>query len=297
MKLSKIVSVDNTGLTSEAREKLRTMATEVIFHEDFPGTNLEIISRIGDADAILVSWNTPIDREVVESCPNLKYIGMCCTLIDEKSANVHIAAARQRGIQVLGVRDYGDEGVIEFIISELVRLLKGTGQHQWKPADLELTGQTLGIIGMGTLGTMLAKAAQLFGMKVYYYSRTRKSEIEKWGVTYLELDQLLQRVDILSTHLPRNTLILKGKLKCFGNGKVLINTSLNPTFDVEEFAQWIQAPGNYAIFDGDALGSHRDQLVKFERVIYTDKVVGWTEQAKERLSRKALANIHTFLEK
>lgn len=293
--LKKIVSVDDTGLVPQAVEELHTLAQEVVLHKDFPHTNAEIIKRIGDAEGVLVSWNTPIDRAVIQSCKNIKYIGMCCTLIDEKSANVDIAAAKERGIQVLGVRDYGDEGVIEFIISELVRLLKGTGAHQWKDEDLELTGQTLGIIGMGTLGTMLAKAAQLFGMEVYYYSRTRKPGVEATGVTYLELDELLQQVDIISTHLPRNTVILKDKLHLFGDGKILINTSLNPTFDVEEFCQWIQGPGNYAIFDGDALGQHKNTLTSYPQVIFTDKVVGWTQQAKERLSQKALANIRTYL--
>lgn len=295
MGLSKIVSVDGTGLVPEAREKLRSIAAEAVFYEDYPESNLEIINRIGNADCVLVSWNTPIDREVIESCKNIKYIGMCCTLIDERSANVDIAAAREHGITVLGVRDYGDEGVIEFILSELIRLLKGTGLHQWKQADLELTGQSLGIIGMGTLGTMLAKAAMFFGMRVFYYSRTRKQEIEAHGVIYLELDELLSQADIISTHLPRNTVILKDKLRLLGDGKILINTSLGPTFDVQEFSQWIQTPGNYAIFDGDALGRHRDQLIKYPQVIYTEKVVGWTEQAKHRLSERVLANINAFL--
>lgn len=295
MSFSKIVSVDGTGLVPEIREKLRCIAAEAVFYEDYPKSNLEIINRIGNADCVLVSWNTPIDREVIESCKNIKYIGMCCSLIDERSANVDIAAAREHGITVLGVRDYGDEGVIEFILSELVRLLKGTGLHQWKQADLELTGQSLGIIGMGTLGTMLAKAAMFFGMKVFYYSRTRKQEIEALGVIYLELDELLSQASIISTHLPRNTAILKDKLRLLGDGKILINTSLGPTFDVQEFSQWIQAPGNYAIFDGDALGRHRDQLIKYPRVIYTEKVVGWTEQARHRLSEKVLTNINSFL--
>lgn len=295
MDIKKLVSVDYTGLNDGTKGRILELTQEAIFYDDFPRNKQEIISRIGDADAVLVSWNTRLDREVIESCPRLKYIGMCCTLIDESSANVEITAAQERGIQVLGVRDYGDNGVIEFIISELVRLLKGTGSHQWKSVELELNGQTLGVIGMGTLGTMLAKAAQLFGMEVFYYSRSRKPDVEAWGVPYLKLDQLLKRVDIISTHLPRNTVILKNKLTLFGKGKILINTSLGSTFDVQEFSQWIQEPGNYAIFDGDALGQHRNELVKHPRVIYTDKVVGWTEQAKERLSQKVLENIHTFL--
>lgn len=296
MSFKKIVSVDNTGLVPETHEKLRHLAAEAVFYEDFPRSNQEIIARIGDADCVLVSWNTPLDQEVIQACTSLKYIGMCCSLIDEKSANVDIAAARAQGIKVLGVRDYGDEGVIEFIISELVRLLKGTGAHQWKLEEQELTGQTLGIIGMGTLGTMLAETAQSFGMQVYYYSRTRKPAVEDRGVKYLELDELLPRVDILSTHLPRNTVVLQGKLHLFGENKILINTSLGPTFAVPEFSQWIQRPGNYAIFDGDALGREYQELVKYNRVIYTDKVAGWTQQAKLRLSQKVLANIHAFLE-
>jgi phosphoglycerate dehydrogenase-like enzyme len=290
----RIVAVDYTGLVATTREKLRQLADEVIFYDDFPKSNQEIISRIGDADCVLVSWNTKIDREVMMNCSGIKYIGMCCSLIDEKSANVDIAAAREQGIQVLGVKDYGDEGVIEYIIAELIRLLKGTGKHQWKQADLELTGQSLGIIGMGTLGTMLAEKALAFGMEVFYYNRSRKADVEAVGVQFLELDKLLQRVDIISTHLPRNTVILDKKLGVFGDNKILINTTLEPTFDVEEFGQWIGHRGNYAIFDRVAMGQFYDELKKHDRVIYTDKVAGWTEQAKHRLSEKVLENIHKF---
>lgn len=295
MGFEKIVAVDYTGLVEGTREKLRDLAADVKFYDDFPGSNQEIIKRIGDADCLLVSWNTPIDREVIETCQGLKYIGMCCSLIDEKSANVDIPAARERGIPVLGVRDYGDDGVIEYIISELIRLLKGTGRYQWKPADLELSGQTIGIIGMGGLGHRLADKALSFGMKVYYYNRSRKPDVEAAGVRFLELDQLLKRVDIISTHLPRNTAILKGKLDIFGNSKILVNTTLEPTFDVEEFAKWIKHPGNYAIFDKVAMGKYYDELKRHEKVIYTDKVVGWTEQAKHRLSEKVLDNILEIL--
>ncbi|MTI96262.1 MAG: hypothetical protein FH749_12425 [Firmicutes bacterium] len=65
MGFNKIVSVDNTGLLESARAKLRKLARETVFYEDYPDTNQEIIARIGDADGVLVSWNTPIDREVI----------------------------------------------------------------------------------------------------------------------------------------------------------------------------------------------------------------------------------------
>ncbi|QNO15083.1 dihydrofolate reductase [Alkalicella caledoniensis] len=295
MNFNKIVSVDNTGLAEPHRSRLYNFSEKVIFHEDYPKTNAEIINRIGDAQCVLVSWNTPIDKEVINSCPNLKYIGMCCSLIDEKSANVDIVAAKERGITVLGVRDYGDEGVVEFVLSELVRLLHGFGPHQWKRESLELTNQKIGIIGMGTLGKMLAKGALLFGMEVFYYNRSRKVDIENLGVKYLNLKDLLKEVDILTTHLPKNTVILgEEEFKVFGNNKILINTTLEPTFNVDIFKKWIEHGGNYGIFDKVAMGKYYTELKGLDRVIYTDKVSGFTSQAKVRLSMKVVENIEKF---
>jgi lactate dehydrogenase-like 2-hydroxyacid dehydrogenase len=57
---------------------------------------------------------------------------MCCSLYDERSANVDVKAAGEQGITVHGIRDYGDEGLVEFIFAELTYLFKGLGRHQWK---------------------------------------------------------------------------------------------------------------------------------------------------------------------
>jgi lactate dehydrogenase-like 2-hydroxyacid dehydrogenase len=297
MRFSKIVSVDNTGLVEPVREKLRQLAGEVELYDDFPKDHIQIITRINDADCLLVSWNTPIDREVIDSCPNLKYIGMCCSLIDEGSANVDIAAARERGIEVCGVRDYGDEGVVEFILGELIRLLHGYGIHQWKEEVQELTGQKLGIIGLGAVGSMLAERAMAFGMEVFYYNRSRKTALEEKGVKYLPLEQLLKEVDILSTHLPRNTKVLfKEHFELLGNHKIFINTALGPTFDLPAFLEWIEGRGNYAIFDRVAMGDYFEEFATLGRLVYSNKTAGWTAQAKERLSYKVLENMDKYFE-
>lgn len=298
MKFNKIVSVDNTGLQKWVKEELLEIANEVVFYDDFPKDNNEIISRISNADCVLVSWNTTIDKEVINACNNIKYIGMCCSLYDEKSANVDIDSAKDKGITVVGVRDYGDEGLVEFIISELIKLLHGFDKHQWKKEVLELTYQKLGIIGLGTTGKMLAKAAQLFGMDVYYYNRSRKIDLEEEGIKYLEIDDLLRKVDIVSTHLPRNTVILDEKeFKVFGNNKIMINTSLEPTFGMPAFKRWIVKEGNYSILDKAGMGVYYDDLKGYENVIYTEKVSGWTHQAQERLSKKALTNMLDYLQR
>ena len=295
MMFEKIVSVDNTGLVEDVKERLLSFGKEVILYEDYPKSNFEIIERIKDADCVLVSWNTVIDKEVIDNCKKLKYIGMCCSLYDENSANVDIAASREKGIKVFGVRDYGDEGVVEFILSQLIVLLHGFGEKQWKSEELEITDQKLGIIGLGTLGTMLAIAAKNMGMDVSYFNRTRKPELEAIGVKFLEIKPLLESVDIVSTHLPRNTVIIdEENFENFGNGKILVNTSLEPTFDVKAFENWINKDGNYGIFDRVAMGAHYEELKNHKNVIYTDKVAGWTIQAKKRLSYKVISNIERY---
>lgn len=175
----KIVVVDDTGLRPWALERLFALAKDVVCYDDIPVDGEDVISRIGDADGVLVSYNTRIGRQVIGACPGIKYIGMCCSLYSEESANVDIAAARERGIMVSGIRDYGDEGVVEYVISELVRLLHGFGAHQWKKEALELTGQKVGIVGLGRTGKMIGDALRFLGAEVSYFGRNRKREAEK----------------------------------------------------------------------------------------------------------------------
>ena len=297
MKFNKIVCIDKTGLEPWAVEELKKYSKKSIeVFDDYPQNDNEIIQRIKDADCVLVSWNTQIGKEVIERCNQVKYIGMCCSLYDENSANVDIKTARVNNIEVRGVRDYGDEGVVEFIISELIRLLKGLGEYQWRNEPVELMQRKIGIIGMGTTGRMLAKRASAFGMKVYYFSRNRKLDIEKEGIDYLSLNELLKRTEIISIHLPKNTMILgKNEFSLFGNGKILINTSLGTPFQVPAFLEWIQRKGNFAIYDEDGAGSYKKEFEKYPNIILSKKVAGWTKEARQRLSSKVLQNIEEFL--
>ena len=128
----KIVAVEPVNLLPAAKERLHEFAKEVVLYDSLPADDEEIIRRVGDADAALISYTTRMGRKAVTGCPNLRYIGMCCSLYEEKSANVDIAAAREKGIVVTGVKDYGDEGVVEYVISELVRYLHGFGPKQWR---------------------------------------------------------------------------------------------------------------------------------------------------------------------
>ena len=125
----KLVAIEPVSLIPSAEEELHRYAKEVVLYRDVPASADEMVRRIGDADAVLLSYTSRMGKEVIAQCPNIRYIGMCCSLYSEESANVDIAYARTRGIQVLGVRDYGDRGVVEYVLHELTGLLHGFGQR------------------------------------------------------------------------------------------------------------------------------------------------------------------------
>jgi len=169
MMFKQIVIIDKTGLRDWALERLKKYSANPIgIYDDKPTSEEEAAKRIESADCVFVSWGTQLTGKVLSAAKDLKYVGMCCSLYGTESANVDIEYANNNGITVKGVRDYGDEGLVEYIIAELIRLIKGIGKQQWKKEALELTGRKVGIVGMGATGKMLADRLQAFGAKVYY---------------------------------------------------------------------------------------------------------------------------------
>jgi len=298
MTFHKITIIDSCGLTDGVLEQIAQLSiVPITIYNDFPSTDDEILDRIADSDCILVSWNTRVNAEVIRASLNLKYIGMCCSLYDEKAANVDITQARSQNIVVKGVRDYGDDGTLEFIFAELIYLLKGLGPVQWQTETRELRGKTMGIIGMGTLGTMVARTAHHFGMKVVYFNRSRKPELEKEGFEFLPLDELMACSDVVSLHLPKNSIVLREpEFSVKKANSILVNTSIGLTFDKDDFLNWASKdPSSFAIFDKVAVGEHFEEFSKYPNIIASPKSSGFTLEAKARLSEKVLDNIHSFL--
>ena len=86
----KLVAIEPVSLVPSAEKALYSFAGQVVMYPDIPANDDEIIARIGDADAVLLSYTSRINRYVLECCPNVKYIGMCCSLYSPESANVDI---------------------------------------------------------------------------------------------------------------------------------------------------------------------------------------------------------------
>ncbi|PKM68666.1 MAG: dihydrofolate reductase [Firmicutes bacterium HGW-Firmicutes-2] len=229
----KLVAIEPISLMPSAQQKLYDYAEEVIMFDNMPKNNLEIIQRIGDADAVLLSYTTYMDKEVLDACPNIRYIGMCCSLYSAQSANVDIPTANAKNITVYGIRDYGDQGVVEYVISELVRYLHGFGDKQWKALPMEITDLKVGIVGLGTSGQMTAVALQALGADLYYYSRTRKPEEEARNIKYLPLKELLSTVDVVCSCLNKNVILFhEEQFESLGNNKIMFNTSIGPSHDL-----------------------------------------------------------------
>ena len=171
----KLVAIEPVSLIPAAEAKLHDYAKEVVLFRDIPADDDEIVRRIGDADAVLLSYTSRMGKEVIARCPRLRYIGMCCSLYSEQSANVDIAYARERGIRVLGIRDYGDRGVVEYVLHELTGLLHGFGMPMLHAEPSEIYGLKVGIVGLGVSGRMIADALAYLGADISYYSRSRNA--------------------------------------------------------------------------------------------------------------------------
>lgn len=296
MRFRQIACIDDVGLIDAAYTELQSLSEEPLRRFDGdPADAAETAARMKGADAVLVSWRTPITAQLLAEASGLRYVGMCCSLYDEATANVDIVAARARGIEVLGVRDYGDRGVAEFVLAELIRLIKGLGNElQWQAEPRELASLRLGVVGLGTTGRLVADAARCLSTTVSYFSRTRKRDAEEAGIAYRTLPELLAWSHVVSTHLPPNTALLgHGELARMGPGTILVNTSLGPTFDVDAFLEWIALGERFAIFDGDAIGDLGERFAGVSGIVARERVAGFTAEARRRLSQKVLSNLRS----
>lgn len=292
----KLVAIEPVSLVPWGEQELRQYAGQVIQYEDIPADNAQILSRIGDADAVLLSYTSRLEATVMEKCPNLKYVGMCCSLYSKESANVDIAYAEEHGITVTGIRDYGDQGVVEYVLCELVGHLHGYHRPLWKDMPTELTGLKVGMVGMGVSGTMIAKALQFLGARVSYFCRTPKPHLEEQGMVFTPLHELLKNSEVVFCCLNKNVLLLDAPaFAALGSGKLLFNTSIGPAWTVPDITAWLKDPSNRLC--ADTLGALGDpKLDCLDNVFCVNASAGRTAQAFELLSRKVLNNIKGYLE-
>lgn len=292
----RLVAIEPVSLVPWAQEELGQYAREVVLYPDVPADDEEIVRRIGDADAVLLSYTSRLEGRVIARCPRLKYIGMCCSLYSKESANVDIAAAEERGVTVTGIRDYGDRGVVEYVLCELIRHLHGYDRPRWREESEELTGLSVGMVGMGVSGGMIAEALHALGAELRYFCRAPKEKYEAMGMRFTPLHALLAESQVVVCCLNKNVLLLgPEEFRALGNGKILFNTSIGPAFDPADLAAWLEAGADNR-FCCDTLGALGEpRLAARDNVWCVDASAGRTRQAFQLLSRKVLDNIRGYL--
>lgn len=294
MKFKKLVAIEPVSLIPSAEKKLYELAETVVMYDDIPADDREIAERVSDADAVLLSYTSRLEKAALELCPEVKYIGMCCSLYSPESANVDIRYAESRGITVTGIRDYGDEGVVEYVVSELVRLLHGFGQEAWEGMPREITGLKVGVVGLGKSGGMIADAMKFFGADISYFARSEKEWASAKGYRFLPLKELLKESEVVFCCLNKNTVLLhEEEFEALGDRKILFNTGLSPAWDEKPFLEWLEKDNLCFCDTAGALGGAH--LMQHPKVRCMNVSTGRTRQAFDRLSEKVLANIERYL--
>ena len=202
----------------------------------------QIAERIKDAEIILCNKSI-MNRMTLKDAKNVKYIGLFATGYN----NVDIEYTNERNITVCNAGSYSTNAVAQHVFALILEHYNKVGEYNkfvkdggwihsekfspFKPMK-EMDGRTLGIVGYGSIGKKVAKIAQAFDMKVLAYNRSPKKDE---GVRFVEMDELLEKSDIVSIHCPLNRdsekMCNKDFFSKMKDGALFINTSRGGVVD------------------------------------------------------------------
>jgi len=268
---------------------------EVFF---FQGTINDMLQEACNYDAVSVFVHSCITDEILERLPALKYLQTRSTGYD----HIKCDALYYRGLVVSNVAGYGGPAVAEFAFSLLLNATRHTHtalqrskKRDFEYADLkgiELFDKTLGILGLGTIGSQMARIGKGFGMKILAYSRTRKPIIDELGIDFCDLDMVLRKSDILMLALPltpvTNALINEKNAKLLNEDAIVVNTARGEIIEDVLYGKM----KNILCLDviSDVKYIHRDNI------LYTPHMAFYTKEALERIMQISLVNMQAFLE-
>jgi glycerate dehydrogenase len=272
-----------------------------------------VIERAREAEVVLTN-KTILSRKVIESLPQLKYIGVLATGYNV----VDIEAARERGIVVTNVPTYGTEAVAQMAIALLLEMCHHVGAHSesvkkgewasnpdwcyWKYPLIELAGKTMGIIGYGRIGQATGRIAQALGMKVLAYDKYVNKDLESDTMRYVELDELLAQADVIALHclLSEETegIINKDTIAKMKDGVMIVNNSRGQLMVEEDLAAALNS-GKVAGAALDVVSTEPirmdNPLLKAKNCIITPHISWAPREARQRLMDIAVENLAQFL--
>ena len=190
----------------------------------------ELLEIVKEFDALLVRSRTRVDRELLERAPRLKVVGRAGTGLD----NVDLAAARERGVRVLNTPGANANAVAELALGLMIALNRHfpkAFQEREKPKRYgrELQGQTLGIVGLGQIGSRVAELAHAFGMRLLGYDVLPEAGPSDVPLERVSLEGLLEQSDGVTLHVPlteeTRRLLNSRAVSLMKEGAWLINTA------------------------------------------------------------------------
>ncbi len=274
----------------------------------------ELKEEVKGVDAILSLLTDKIDSEVMASAGDqLKVIANYAVGYD----NIDIEAAKQKNVMVTNTPGVLTEAVAEHAITlmfaaaksvvEADKYTRGGKYTQWEPKGFlgpQISGKTLGVVGLGRIGSMVAKVGHSgLGMNVLYYDVKKNEEFEREvGAKYEELDSILKQADFISIHVPllptTKHLINKEKLALMKKSAILVNTSRGPVVDEAALIEALKAKQIWAagldVYENEpklSLG-----LSELPNVVLTPHTASATFEARDAMSKMCAENISAVLE-
>jgi len=268
-----------------------------------PSSKLKDLLRVSkNADAFVTRGFIKIPKKVLEAAEKLKVIGVHGVGVD----HLDVDFAKKRGVKIVRTPTTLTDTVAEFTIGLILSLLRKIptadvavrrGEWNRKYSDLvgvDLMGKTVGIIGLGRIGSAVAKRLKVFDANLIYYKRTRIPELEKQlDVEYVPFNQLLRISDIISIHIPLTPetyhMISHKEFKLMKHGVYIVNTSrgslINGKALYDALVSGKVAGAALDVFESEPL-SLDCPLIKFKNVILTPHLAA---SSKESLRRTSIA--------
>lgn len=307
----KITLLESLGTPAHVLTQYRTELesqghTFTAYHEKTTDPD-ELIRRTGDSDIAIIA-NNPYPARVVKGAPNLKMLDVAFTGID----HVALDACREKGVMVCNAAGYSTQCVAELAIGLTVSCLRQmpacetatrTGGVGGPLRGREIAGRTVGIVGTGAIGIRTAQLFLAFGAKVIAYSRTVKPEVEAMGVTYVSLEELMERSDIVSLHVPNNDqtkgMISRELLAKMQPTAILINVARGAIVDNEALAEALNkgiiAGAGIDVFDMEPPIPADYPLLQAKNTVLTPHVAFATDESMLRRAEIVFQNVRAYL--
>ena len=281
------------GMSKEGIEILQNAGIEILNQKFTPE---ELLKVIGDYDGILVRSATKVTKEVIDAGKNLKVIARGGVGLD----NVDVEYAKQKGIKVMNTPGASSISVAELAIAHMFAiarfLYKSTAEMKagkWPKKEysegFELTGKTLGIIGIGNIGKEVAKRALGLDMKVIAYDPFITTI--DMNVKLVSKDELLAQADIITLHIPKQKdgyAIAAPEFEKMKNGVVLINCARGGVVSEEDLLNALNSgkvrAAGIDVFENEPPTEAQKELINHPNVSLSPHIGGSTPEAQTRIA-------------